>query len=93
MIKVKKVWEECDCEGEIVDSSITEDAMTFRELVNAFRREYQSPSATFFDWRAWASSYEDQDYRSGNQETKSIHLADESKAKYWVKAWKTAQMV
>lgn len=77
--------------GEAEESGMleTDTEMTFRELVDAMREHPQCSSSGAPTERDWFTSYPDQDYRTGAEETTSIHFSRNNPArmaKYWSKA-------
>lgn len=81
--------------GDFADSGFESESefYTFRELVEALRNRFSdySESPGSYSARTWASEYGEPDYRTGNETTRSIHLKDKSKARYWIKALNTAK--
>jgi len=96
MIAVSRTFEtvtpESAEEGDFADSGfIYQDReLTFRELVRELQDGgFSEPScypipAGFSPWVSQADS--STNYRTGAETRESLHLADDSKARYWIKA-------
>lgn len=94
------VTEESAADGEAAESGYMSegDACTFRELVELMRDHpqascYPLPADTAGGYRVWFSSYPEFDFRTGEEITYSIHLADTGPRayRYWLKAARFAR--
>lgn len=101
MIKVDKTFEivtESSAEhGEVYDSGFSAigEQCTFRELVLILKGIYVHPSQSPANRssRVWFTSEPEQDYRTGEYRTESIHFSPDNparKVKYWIKAMQLA---
>lgn len=95
MIKYRETFEivtpESAEQGDVADSGfIDENAeATFRDMVKLLRGT--EPSNSPADASCWYTAYNfDHDYRTGAEESRSYHPADDSARRYMFKAWKTA---
>lgn len=62
------------------------ESFSFRDLVRELR-SYTHFSRSVVDRWTWVTSEPEQDYRSGEHRSESLHFAGpEHKAKYWIKA-------
>jgi sugar-specific transcriptional regulator TrmB len=97
MILIDKTFETVTYEsaedGEAEDSgfSAINEQVSFRELVEMMRREYihSSSSPVQKSIRDWFTNEAEQDYRTGEYRSESIHFSSDNhqrKAKYWIKA-------
>jgi len=67
------------------------EPFTFRELVQELRY-FPHLSRTEIDRWTWVTSEAEQNYRTGEHRSESLHFAGpEHKAKYWIKALNYAQ--
>ena len=79
--------------GEAEDAGFIfeSEPFTFRDLVRELR-SYTHFSSSVVDRYTWASTEPEQDYRTGEYRSESLHFAGpEHKAKYWLIALKYAQ--
>lgn len=101
MILVDKTFEivthESAEHGEVEDAgfSSVNESMTFRELVDALKREFihASQSPVTRSAMVWFTTEYEQDYRTGEFRNESIHFSRSNparKAKYWIKAMQAA---
>lgn len=101
MILVDKTFEivthESAEHGDIEDGgfSSVNESITFRELVDALKREFihASQSPVTRSTRVWFTTESEQDYRTGEFRNESIHFSPSNparKAKYWIKAMQAA---
>lgn len=101
MILIDKTFEivthESANHGEIEDGGFSgiNEPMTFRELVDALKREFvhASQSPVTRSTRVWFTSEPEQDYQTGEYRSDSIHYSPSNparKAKYWIKAMEAA---
>lgn len=91
------VTEESAESGEVEDAgfSAINERVTFRELVEMMRDSYihASQFPVIRSTRVWFTSESNQDYRTGEYRSESIHFSESNpaiKAKYWIKAMKCA---
>ena len=62
------------------------ESFSFRDLVRELR-SYTHFSRSVVDRYTWASTEPEQDYRTGDYRSESLHFAGpEHKSKYWIKA-------
>jgi len=103
MILIHKTYEVYTQEsieaGESDDAGFVfeNESLTFRELVSAMQ-EHQNPSCypARGEAREWLSSYPEEDFRTGDTRTESIHYSmdnPERNKKYWKKAMKVAGII
>jgi hypothetical protein len=103
MITISKTYEivtpESAESGDVQDSGFITEAenITFRELVSLMQ-EFPCPSCSpaSGDVYEWLSSYPETDFRTGEEETQSLHYSRENapcKAKYWRKAMIAAGII
>jgi hypothetical protein len=101
MILIDKTFEivthESAEHGVIEDGGFSSigERMTFRELVHALKREFihASQSPVTRSTRVWFTTEPEQDYRTGEFRSDSIHFSPSNpprKVKYWMKAMETA---
>jgi hypothetical protein len=101
MILVDKTFEVVTHEsaehGEVEDAgfSAVNEGVTFRELVEMMRREYTHPSMSpvHRSTRVWFTNEPEEDYRTGEYRSESIHFSHDNparKTKYWIKAMRCA---
>jgi hypothetical protein len=101
MILIDKTFEivthESAEHGAIEDGGFSSigERMTFRELVNALKREFihASQSPVTRSTRVWFTTEPEQDYQTGEYRSDSIHFSPSNptrKIKYWMKAMETA---
>ena len=70
-----------------------DEKVTFRELVDLMKGHPNCSSVPFQNTNDWFSSYPEQDYKTGNETTTSIHFSRNNPArmeKYWMKAARVA---
>lgn len=94
-----ETWGPADVEAGDTDrrGADCSDAYSFRELVDLLR-DHPVPSASPLPvhcdgrYRVWFSSYDEEDYRTGDRTTYSVHLADTGPRayRYWLKAARIA---
>jgi hypothetical protein len=103
MITISKTYEivtpESAESGDVQDSGFLTEAesVTFRELVSMMR-DFPCPSCSpaSGNENEWLSSYPETDFRTGEEETQSLHYSRENapcKAKYWRKAMIAAGII
>jgi len=87
------ITEESAENGESSDAgfSAINEKVSFRDLVNLMAEKYTHPSQypVARSTRVWFTSEVDQDYRTGEYRSESIHFSSDNptfKAKYWIKA-------
>jgi len=90
------VTEESAMEGDFADSGfVTErEELTFRELVDKLRDYPEASCSGPVHSRTWFTSYADQDWRTGESESRSVHFHRDNAPrleKYWRKAAEIAR--
>ena len=82
--------------GDAADRGFNSECeeLTFRELVEKMREFPEPSSGGKVNHHTWFSSYAERDFRTGEEETRSIHFHRDNSPKmekYWIKAAKAAK--